>query len=108
MMARVFHRIRILFAGIQVLLQLSPYVLACGTAPASVTAIWSPANLQNMAYALGLLMVVIQGIRYIISDSAQEKAEVKKGLLYVVVGVLVVSGYTNLTDMYCSIAGVSY
>ena len=102
-------RIRVLFAGCYLLLHLSQYVLAgCGTMPASVAAIWNPGNLQYVGYTLGILMVIIQGVRYITADSAQERSDVKKGLIYVVIGILVIKGYTSLTDFYCDIAGITY
>ena len=67
---------------------------------------WNPYNLQNVAYALGLLMVVVLGVKYIVSDSAQERSDVKKGLIYVVIGLLVVSGFLRLINMYCCLAGL--
>lgn len=107
-MIRFFPSLRNQLVAFFVLLCLSSYVLAgCPATPASVLSIWNPANLQQMAYALGLLMIVIQGLRYIIADSAQERAEVKKGLMYIVIGLLVVYGYQNLTGLYCDVAGIT-
>ena len=67
---------------------------------------WSPVGLQTMAYALGMLMVVIQGVRYIAADSAQDRGDVKKGLIYIVIGVLVVQGMMTLINWYCDMAGI--
>jgi hypothetical protein len=111
MMKSFYGRARVLLAVVYLLSYFSAYasaVTGCGAMPQSIRAIWDPANLQMVGYALGLLMVVIQGVRYIIADSAQERADVKKGLIYIVVGLLIVTGYTTLTDFYCTIAGVRY
>ena len=108
---RLFYpRIRVLLIGLFIMSHLSQYVLAagCGNPPANLNNIWNPKNLQSMAYALALLMVVIQGVRYIVADSAQERAEVKKGLIYIVIGLLVVQGYSIMMDLYCDIANVHY
>ena len=102
-----YSRLKVLPMVLCILSHLSSCALA-GCPPSAMSGgVWNPANLQTMAYALGLLMVVVQGLRYIIADSAQERADVKKGLIYVVVGLLVVSGYTNLTNLYCDIAGIT-
>ncbi|MCX6695777.1 MAG: hypothetical protein NTU61_05730 [Candidatus Altiarchaeota archaeon] len=104
----VYCRLKTLATAIgMLLLSTNVFALTIHACPATaVSSVWSPASLQRMAYALGLLMVLVQGVRYIIADSAQERADVKKGLIYIVVGLLVVSGYTMLTDLYCTIAGL--
>lgn len=104
MMKTLHLKVRVLLLTAYALLSIStPAFAACSPS----TSVWNPVDLQNVAYALGLLMVVVLGVKYIISDSAQERSDVKKGLIYVVIGLLVVSGYMNLINMYCSIASIT-
>ena len=58
-------------------------------------------SLCKLADALGALIISLMGARWIIADSAQERAESKKGIIYVVVGLLVVHSMTLLlTNLY--------
>ena len=60
----------------------------------------------QLADALGLLVISLMGGRWIIADSASERSEAKKGIIYVVVGLLVVHSMTVLIDtLYIAPAG---
>jgi hypothetical protein len=78
-------------------------VLASPTPP-SLTWI---ANLRTVAYALGWLMMVLMGLKWIISESANERAEAKKGMIYIVVGLLIVTSARALLQLYCTTVGRS-
>jgi hypothetical protein len=52
----------------------------------------------QLADALGLLIISLMGARWMVADSAQERAEAKKGIIYVVVGLLVVHSMGRLID----------
>ncbi len=47
--------------------------------------------LVTVAAAMGVLMIAIQGLKWITSDSPQDRAEAKKGLIYILLGLLVVA-----------------
>ena len=66
----------------------------------SVSAQWI-ASLATVAYALGWIMMIIMGIKWIIADSPNERADAKKGMMYVVVGLLVVRSMGSLIALYC-------
>jgi type IV secretory pathway VirB2 component (pilin) len=52
--------------------------------------------LRNFAGALALLMLVIQGLRWVMSDSEGDRAEAKKGMIYIMVGLIVVYLAANI------------
>jgi len=59
-------------------------------------------DLQQMAAALGMLLILIMGVRWIIADSAQERSEAKKGIMYVVVGLLIIYSVNRIIcGLYC-------
>ncbi|MFH1403162.1 MAG: hypothetical protein ABIH11_02715 [Candidatus Altiarchaeota archaeon] len=68
-------------------------------------------SMCELADALGLLVIGIMGARWVIADSAQERSEAKKGIIYVVVGLLVVHSMgTLMTELYinpANAAGIS-
>ena len=59
-------------------------------------------SMKSLAYALGWLMMVLMGIKWIIADSPNERAEAKKGMIYVIIGLLVVRSACNLICLYCN------
>jgi hypothetical protein len=61
----------------------------------------------NVAYALGWLMMVLMGLKWIIAESANERAEAKKGMIYIVVGLLIVASARSLLQLYCNTVGDS-
>lgn len=64
---------------------------------------WNNVSLQSMAAALGALLILIMGIRWIMADSAQERQEAKRGILYVVIGLLIVYSVDQIIQtLYCS------
>jgi hypothetical protein len=84
---------------------LSQSVLA--SPPAASAAV---ADLHVIASALGTLMMIIMGIRWIMADSPNERAEAKKGMMYIVLGLLVIASRTQFIQLYrdaASQAGVT-
>jgi hypothetical protein len=61
-------------------------------------------NLRRVAYALGWLMMVFMGLRWIIADSPNDRADAKKGMIYIVIGLLVVASACDLLSLYCTTA----
>lgn len=47
--------------------------------------------LVTVAAAMGVLMIAIQGLKWVTSDTPQDRAEAKKGLIYILLGLLVVA-----------------
>ena len=61
------------------------------------------AGLRLVAAALGTLMLAILGVKWIMSDNPQERDDAKKGIIYVIVGLLLVSIASTLVDeIYCA------
>lgn len=58
-------------------------------------------SMQTLAYGLGWLMMVIMGIKWIIADSPNERADSKKGMIYIIIGLLIVRSACNLITLYC-------
>ena len=59
-------------------------------------------GLQTLAGALGWVMMVIMGLKWIVAESPNERAEAKKGMLYIVIGLLIVASMRNLLQsLYC-------
>jgi hypothetical protein len=67
---------------------------------------WLP-GLEKLAYALGWMMMVIMGVKWIIADSPNERADAKKGMIYIVIGLLVVRSSGQLIKLYCDNAAKS-
>ncbi|MFH1054969.1 MAG: pilin [Candidatus Altiarchaeota archaeon] len=63
--------------------------------------------LLPVAYALGWLMMVILGIKWIVAESPNDRAEAKKGMIYVIIGLLVVASYCQLMCLYTKNASIS-
>ena len=59
-------------------------------------------SMIGLAYALGWLMMVIMGIKWIIADSPNERADAKKGMIYIVIGLLLVRSICQLMQLYCN------
>lgn len=47
-------------------------------------------TLRNFAVALALMMFFFQALRWVMADSPQARAEAKKGIIYIILGLLVV------------------
>ncbi|HHQ44968.1 MAG TPA: hypothetical protein ENN13_02400 [Candidatus Altiarchaeales archaeon] len=64
-------------------------------------------GLLEMAAALATLLFAIMGLRWIAADSAQEREEAKKGMIYIVTGLLiVVSAHAIVRQLYCTPLGI--
>jgi len=77
----------------------------------SVTASAAPLDwvkgMKRVAFALGWIMMVFMGIKWIVADSANERAEAKKGMIYIVIGLLIVASVSSLLQMYCNVVAQS-
>ncbi|MBD3388237.1 MAG: hypothetical protein GF416_04085 [Candidatus Altiarchaeales archaeon] len=58
-------------------------------------------SMKSVAYALGWIMLVILGIKWIIADSPNERADAKKGMIYVLIGLILVRAACSLLRLYC-------
>lgn len=76
----------------------------CGGGGAASTSIAATNDeLRSVAAALGTLMIAIQGMKWAIAESPQERVEARKGIMYVIIGLLLVSQADQLVeDLYCS------
>ncbi len=62
------------------------------------------AGLTTVAAALGTLMIAVQGLRWITSETPQDRADAKKGLTYILIGLLIVAITACLVEgLYCQI-----
>jgi len=61
-------------------------------------------GLKQIAVALGWVMMIIMGVKWITSDAASDRADAKKGMIYIVIGLLVVALSCNLLCLYCDAA----
>ncbi len=64
-------------------------------------------GLKRVAFALGWIMMVFMGVKWIVADSANERAEAKKGMIYIVIGLLIVASVSSLLQMYCDVVASS-
>ena len=67
---------------------------------------WVP-GLRSIALALGWLMMIIMGIKWLLADSPNERADAKKGMTYIIVGLLIVASACGLLCLYCRTANTS-
>jgi uncharacterized membrane protein len=64
-------------------------------------------SLRTVAFALAWLMMVLMGVKWIVADSPNERAEAKKGMIYIVIGLLIVVSARPLLQMYCNTIGLT-
>jgi hypothetical protein len=77
--------------------------LLSGAAAAAMPA-WV-GDLASVGYALGYIMMVFMGVKWIVADSPNDRAEAKKGILYIVIGLLIIASATDLLNrLYCTTA----
>lgn len=56
--------------------------------------------------ALAVLMIAVHALRYVTSDNPQDRADIKKGLTYIVIGLLIAYMATILVKgIYCAALG---
>ena len=65
------------------------------------------ASLATLAYALAWIMMVIMGMKWILADSPNERADAKKGMMYILIGLLVVRSANSLLQLYCDTANTT-
>lgn len=59
-------------------------------------------GLQDVAAALGVLMIAYSGARWIMADSPQDREDAKKTIIYVIIGLLIVSLTKDIVKaIYC-------
>lgn len=64
-------------------------------------------GLLNIASALGVLVITYAGIRWVASESPQEREDAKKTILYVIVGLIIVRlAHPLVQALYCDTAGL--
>ncbi|MFH0862509.1 MAG: pilin [Candidatus Altiarchaeota archaeon] len=80
--------------------------LIVSTAAATAPLPWV-GNLRGVAYALGWMMMVLMGVKWIVADSPNERADAKKSMIYVVIGLLVVASACGLLQIYCDNAAAT-
>jgi hypothetical protein len=78
-------------------------LLLANTVVASSPATWV-AGMKKVAVALGWMMMVLMGIKWMLADSPNERGEAKKGMLYVVIGLLVIASSCSLLRLYTDTA----
>ena len=61
-------------------------------------------DLRRIAFALGWIMMVFMGVKWIVSDSANDRSDAKKGMIYIVIGLLIVASACQLIQLYCNTA----
>lgn len=68
----------------------------------SVAAATLNEGLLTAAAALGTLLIAVQGLRWIISESPQGRAEAKKGIIWTIIGLIIAYLAVNLVcGLYC-------
>lgn len=66
-------------------------------------------SLKTIAAALGILLIAIQGLKYVTAESPDDRAEAKKGLIWIIVGLLVAAVSAALVcGLYCQAISVAY
>ena len=79
-------------------------VLSALSAIASAQVIPWVASLRLVAYSLGWLMMAIMGMKWIVAESANDRADAKKGMIYIVIGLVLVANACQLLCLYCCTA----
>jgi NADH:ubiquinone oxidoreductase subunit 2 (subunit N) len=81
-------RARIALISLVLLLSFTSLVNAAPTAVDEVGEI--NRAMRSIAAALAILIISIQGLKWVTSDTPAERAEAKKGMTYIILGVVVV------------------
>jgi hypothetical protein len=55
-------------------------------------------GLYNLATALGALMIVINGVRWMASSQPEQRSECKKSIMYIMLGLMWASGANMLVN----------
>ena len=86
----------------QIVYAVSTTTIACDTSLISPELLEIVDELPKVAGALGALMLGILGVKWVMSENPQEREDAKKGVTYVIIGLLLVSMATVLVDwLYC-------
>jgi FtsH-binding integral membrane protein len=60
------------------------------------------AALKTVAAALGVLLISVQGLKYVTAESPDDRAEAKKGLIWIIMGLLIAAVAANIVcGLYC-------
>lgn len=65
--------------------------------------------LKKIAAGLATLLIAIQGLKYVTAQTPEDRAEAKKGLIYIILGLLVAAIAANLVcGLYCAAIASTY
>jgi len=75
----------------------------------SAQAVTMNQGLLSFAAALAVLMIGVQGLRWLISESPKGRADAKKGLIWTIIGLLVAYLAVNIVcGLYCYALTAAY
>lgn len=96
MMARTQNNVRIVLAVIAV------FMFLVSSASADELDVFKTKFMQ-LAGALGLMMIVFHAVRYLSAESPDTRADSKKALTYVIIGLLLAAlTIVLVTELYCA------
>jgi outer membrane murein-binding lipoprotein Lpp len=65
--------------------------------------------LRKIAAALAILLIAVQGLKYVTAESPDDRAEAKKGLIWIIAGLLIAAIAANLVcGLYCAAIASAY
>jgi putative Mn2+ efflux pump MntP len=62
-------------------------------------------GLKSVATALGYVLMMVMGVKWIVQESPNDRAEAKKGMMYIVVGLLLVASVDSLVQLANPVSG---
>lgn len=93
------------FAVAVMMLFLSPFAIAQTPLPPEMSEIFSLKDgIATVAASLGALMLAYAGLRWVMADGPQERDDARKTIIYIIIGLVVVSTTTDLVQaLYCDV-----
>ena len=59
-------------------------------------------TLTSVGTSLAILMMALQGIKWILSDTPEEREDTKRGIIYIIIGLILLgSAYTFVYYLLC-------
>lgn len=84
------------------LLLLLAKLASAGTIPQMNKVVELNLGLKTVAAALGMLVIAYSGLRWVTAEGPQERDDAKKTIIYVIIGLIVVSLANELVQaLYC-------
>jgi hypothetical protein len=80
--------------------------IASATADTGVDTQWI-CSMKLVSFALGWFMMVVMGIKWIVSENTNDRGDAKKGMIYIILGLLVIANLCNFYDLYCYAANMA-